>query len=111
VIEVTLSDALRIAPARMTVTAGVPVTFVITNGGLLDHEFYLGDATAQAEHEAAMRSDAGTMAHDRANSVAVPPGQTKELTYSFPLHGEWLAGCHVTGHYAGGMRATITVTE
>ena len=106
-----MSDALRIEPAQMTVTAGVAVTFVVTNGGLLDHEFYLGDAMAQAEHEAEMQAAGGSMAHDRSNAVAVPPGQTKTLKFTFPAPGEWLAGCHVTGHFAGGMRATITVTE
>ena len=38
----------------MTVPAGVPVTFVVTNSGTTDHEFYLGDEDAQAEHEKEM---------------------------------------------------------
>ena len=45
-IEVTLTDALRIEPATMTVPAGVPVTFVVTNAGVLELEFYLGDEMA-----------------------------------------------------------------
>jgi len=46
-IEVQLTDALRIEPPEMTVPAGVPVTFVVTNAGSIDHEFYLGDEDAQ----------------------------------------------------------------
>jgi uncharacterized cupredoxin-like copper-binding protein len=96
-------------PTSMTVPAGIPVTFVITNTGAIDHEFVLGDEEAQAEHEAEMA--AGGMRHDEPEGVAVAPGESKELTYTFTEAGETLAGCHFPGHYGGGMKATITVTE
>jgi len=108
-IEVTLTDSLKIEPTAMTVPAGVPVTFVVTNSGVTDHEFYLGDAAAQAEHEKEM-AEMGGMTHDEPEGIAVEPGETKELTYTFAEAGETLAGCHVVGHYGGGMKATITVT-
>lgn len=108
-IEVTLTDALKIEPAAMTVPAGVQVTFVVTNSGATDHEFYLGDEAAQAEHEKEM-AEMGGMTHDEPEGIAVEPGETKELTYTFAEAGESLAGCHVVGHYGGGMKATITVT-
>ncbi len=107
--EVTLTDALRIEPAMMSVPAGVPVTFVVTNTGAIDHEFYLGDEAAQAEHEREMQTMGGMM-HDEPEGIALDPGETKELTYTFALPTDTLAGCHVVGHYAGGMRASITVT-
>ena len=108
-LEVNLTDALKIEPAAMTVPAGVPVTFVVTNSGATDHEFYLGDEEAQAAHEKEM-ADMGGMGHDEPEGIAVKPGETKELTYTFADPGETLAGCHVVGHYGGGMMATITVT-
>jgi uncharacterized cupredoxin-like copper-binding protein len=108
-VDVTLTDALKIEPAAMTVPAGVPVTFVVTNSGTTDHEFYLGDEAAQAAHENEM-AEMGGMAHDETEGIAVKPGETKELTYTFEEAGETLAGCHVAGHYGGGMKATITVT-
>ena len=108
-IEVNLTDALRIEPGAMTFPAGVPVTFVVTNTGATDHEFYLGDEEAQAAHEKDM-VEMGGMGHDEPEGIAVKPGETKELTYTFAEAGETLAGCHVAGHYGGGMRATITVT-
>jgi uncharacterized cupredoxin-like copper-binding protein len=108
-IDVALTDELRMEPSSMTVPAGVPVTFVITNTGAIEHEFVLGDEEAQAEHEAEMA--AGGMRHDEPDAVAVAPGQSKELTYTFAEPGETLAGCHVAGHYDVGMKATITVTE
>ena len=109
-IEVNLTDALKIEPAQMTVPAGVPVTFVVTNTGATDHEFYLGDEAAQAEHEQEMM-EMGGMGHDEPEGIAVDPGETKELTRTFVEPGEMLAGCHVAGHYAGGMKATITVDD
>ena len=108
-IEVRLTDTLRIEPSPMTVPAGVPVTFVVTNTGSVDHEFYLGDEAAQLEHETEMQ--AGAMRHDDPEGITVPPGETRELTYTFEAPGDTLAGCHVAGHYLGGMKATITVTQ
>lgn len=107
-IEVTLSDQMRIEPAVMTVRLGQPVTFVVTNSGVIDHEFYLGDEAAQAEHEDEMA--AGAMAHGHPNAVSVAPGATEELTFTFSP-GQWLAGCHLSGHYPSGMRATITFAD
>jgi uncharacterized cupredoxin-like copper-binding protein len=106
-IEVQLTDELKIEPAEMTVPAGVPVTFVVTNTGAIDHEFFLGDEAAQAEHEQEMQ--AGPMAHDEEMGIGVDPGQTKELTVTFPEAGSILAGCHVAGHYAGGMKANVEI--
>lgn len=99
---------LSLEPATMTVPAGVLVTFVVTNAGAIDHEFYLGDEAAQADHEREMQSMGGMM-HDEPQGIALDPGQTKELTFTFTEPGDTLAGCHVTGHYTAGMRAVITV--
>jgi uncharacterized cupredoxin-like copper-binding protein len=107
-VEVKLTDALRMEPGAMTVPAGVPVTFVITNGGATDHEFYLGDERAQAEHEQEMGAMGG-MTHDEPEGIGLKPGETKELTYTFAAAGKALAGCHVVGHYGAGMKAEITV--
>ena len=107
-IEVNLTDALKIEPAQMTVPAGVPVTFVVANTGAIDHEFYVGDEAAQAEHEEEMM-EMGGMGHDEEMGIAVEPGQTKELTITFPKAASMLAGCHVAGHYAGGMKAAVEI--
>jgi uncharacterized cupredoxin-like copper-binding protein len=107
-IDVQLTDALRIEPTEMRVPADVPVTFVVTNTGATDHEFFLGDEAAQAEHEDEMQ-DMGGMSHDEEMGIAVEPGETKELTVTFPDTGSIIAGCHVAGHYAGGMKATIEI--
>ncbi len=108
-IEVSLTDSLRIEPAAITVPAGVPVTFVITNSGGTDHEFYLGDEAAHAAHEKEMAAMGG-MGHDEPEGIPVKPGQTRELTYTFAQPGQTLAGCPVAGHFGAGMKAAITIT-
>ena len=108
-IEVKLTDALKMEPAEMTVKVGQPVTFVVTNAGATDHEFFLGDETAQNEHGTEMKSMGGMMAHDEANGIGLKPGETKELTHTFAAVGPFQAGCHVNAHYDTGMKMTITV--
>jgi uncharacterized cupredoxin-like copper-binding protein len=105
---VKLTDALRIEPASMTVPAGVPVTFIVTNSGSVEHEFVLGDEAAQAEHETEMGGSMG-MGEDEEMAIGVDPGATKELTVTFPTAASLIAGCHVAGHYLGGMKATVVV--
>jgi uncharacterized cupredoxin-like copper-binding protein len=107
-IEIRLSDALKMEPATVTVPAGSPVTFVVTNTGALDHEFYIGDEQAQAAREQAMPG-AATAPPDAQNLIGLKTGQTKELTVTFGSPGSSLAGCHIAGHYLAGMKATITI--
>lgn len=94
----------------MAVPAGVPITFVVTNTGQIDHEFMLGDEAAQADHEQEMLAP-GAMAHDHSYAITVKPGQTKELVYTVESAGQLLAGCHIPGHYPAGMKATINVVD
>lgn len=111
-IAVTLTDAMRIEPSSMNVEAGTPVTFVVTNVGVIPHEFMLGDEDIQDEHEQEMLQMGGMpMDHDHANAITVQPGQTKQLPYTFAEPGTTLAGCHLPGHYPAGMMATITIAS
>lgn len=107
-VEITLTDAFRIEPGDVTVPVGVPVTFVVTNTGAIDHEFYVGDEAAQDAHEQEMQTMGG-MAHDEAMGIPLKFGQTRELTITFDAAGGLLAGCHVSGHFGAGMKSTITV--
>lgn len=109
-IAVTLTDAMRIEPSLMSVAAGKPVTFVVTNTGVIPHEFTLGDQDVQDEHEQEMLQMGGMpMDHDHANAITVQPGETKQLVYTFEQPGTSQAGCHLPGHYPAGMMATINI--
>ena len=109
-IEVVLTDSLAIELDTTTFPVGVPVTFVIANTGAAEHEFYLGDEAAQVAHEAEMMANGG-MSHGDPEGIAVAPGETRELVYTFTKAGMTLAGCHVAGHYAAGMMTQLTVTD
>ena len=93
-------------PDAIEVEPGQTVRFVIHNTDPIDHEFILGDEHVQLVHEE------GTEAHHppRPGEVSIPPGATVVTTYTFPVSGGSLIfGCHLPGHYAYGMRGSVTV--
>lgn len=107
VVNVTLVDALRIEPAQIAVRAG-QVDFVVTNTGTAEHEFFIGDEAAQAQHEKEMSQ--GGMAMDEPDGISVAPGATKTLSMFLSSAGILVGGCHVSGHYAAGMKTQITIS-
>ena len=107
IVEINASDSLAFEPAEVTVAAGETITFRIVNQGSLVHDFTLGDQATQDEHEAEMAE--GGMVHDQPNVVAIPGGETVELTWTFPESGTVLIGCHEPGHYAAGMKGRVTI--
>jgi len=112
-VAITADDALRFTPDSLTVRKGETVAFVVTNTGVLPHEFVIGDEDVQAEHEEEMATGEEEAMDDMATPVAIeiPPGETRTLVYRFDEPGMILIGCHVPGHYDGGMKGVITVTE
>ncbi|HET8998809.1 MAG TPA: heavy metal translocating P-type ATPase [bacterium] len=109
-IAVKATDGLRFVPGTITVRADETVAFVVTNTGRLPHEFVIGTAAIQDTHEREMASGMHmTMGDEAAFSLDLPVGQTRTLVYRFRTPGVLLYSCHVLGHYAGGMRGTITV--
>lgn len=107
-IAVEALDSLRFEPASIAVDVGETVRFVVTNAGEIPHEFVLGDEATQQAHEEQM-TDQGHMAMEAMASLTLEPGATQEATVTFDAAGEFLFGCHVPGHYAGGMVGTVTV--
>lgn len=108
VVAVRMTDDLRFDPPAFTFRAGETVRFEVTNAGETAHEFLIGDEAAQAEYEAEM-TDGHGVDHDSSVGVSVDPGETESFDYTFTEAGQLLVGCHEPGHYAGGMRAAITV--
>jgi len=72
------------------------------------HEFFVGTTEDQLEHEREMATSAPM--HAEPGQIDVPAGQTVRLVYTFDQSGTLEYGCHVPGHYAAGMRGTITVS-
>jgi uncharacterized cupredoxin-like copper-binding protein len=92
-------------PAEITVQAGTPVRFVVTNDGGLAHDFFIGTNREQKERE----SGEGQPGPDR--YIEVPPGETRTLTMTFAEAGKTFAGCVVPGHYSAGMRSSVVIEE
>ena len=108
-LEIVAADPYEFDPEDIAVEPGETVTFEVTNEGDQVHEFVLGDRAYQDSHEEEMA--AGSMHHD-GNAVTVAPGDTEELTWTFPSDGsvsELYYGCHEPGHYDGGMVGTIRI--
>ena len=95
----------RFEPEHFRFEAGQVVTFVISNSDPIDHEFIVGDQAVQHRHET------GTEPYHAAipTEVTVPAGETVTTTIRFGEPGRLLVGCHLPGHYAYGMKGTITV--
>ncbi len=106
-VTATLSDDMAIQLSESDFQVGETVRFEVTNEGAIVHEFYLGDEEEQAHHAEEM-AEMG-MSHDDPNGVAVEPGATETLEYTFAQAGEILAGCHEPGHYEAGMAASMNV--
>jgi len=107
-VKVEALDELRFDPASIEVEAGETVTFEVTNAGENDHEFSLGDDEFHMEHEEEMAGD-DSMMMDQDNAVSLAPGETKEITWTFPESGEVTYACHVAGHFEGGMAGVVAV--
>ncbi|MDE1887021.1 MAG: multicopper oxidase domain-containing protein [Gammaproteobacteria bacterium] len=109
VIHVHALDTLRFEPARIVVSRGETVEFIVSNAGKLAHEFVIGDAALQAAHQQEMQAMPGMgMRHD-VNAVSLPPGQTRDLVWTFTRDGTVEYACHVAGHFAAGMVGKIII--
>ena len=109
-IEIAQFDTYAFQPSSISVAVGETVMFEVTNEGKSVHEFVIGDAAMQNEHEMEMADMGGMSMGDEPNAIALDPGETKTLVWSFTEAGSFEYGCHESGHYAQGMVGTIQVT-
>jgi uncharacterized cupredoxin-like copper-binding protein len=106
-----MKDELVYQPTTLAAKVGDKIRFVFTNTGRLAHDALIGDTHAQEEHEAAGGQDHENHHGDEPPPfVTVSPGDTDEIVYVFETPGEIIIGCHQPGHYAAGMKLTVTVT-
>ncbi len=109
-VEIKSTDDLKFDPATVSVKRGETVAFQVTNPTKVDHEFVVGDATFQDDHEKEMRAmPAGMAMGDEPMSIDLPAGQTKTIDLTFPNAGTLVYGCHEPGHYPAGMKGEIKI--
>jgi uncharacterized cupredoxin-like copper-binding protein len=108
------ADEYSFDPAAISVRVGETIKFVVVNNGKLMHELTIGDAAEQEAHQQSM-SKMSDMKHDEgtqqmpANSLHIPPGQTRELTWMFSKDGKLIIACNYPGHSVLGMVGSLEV--
>jgi uncharacterized cupredoxin-like copper-binding protein len=90
------------------VKRGEQIKFVITNAGLLAHEFILADTADNLKHAALMKKYPD-MEHDDPNGKTVQPGAKAEMLWRFTKTGTFEFSCLIPGHREAGMVGTVTV--
>lgn len=101
-VEIRMTDAMRFAPATVTVRPGETLRFVVHNDGKLMHEFVIGTPAALDEH-AALMVKFPDMEHDAPYMAHVPPGGRAEVVWRFNRGGDIRYACLIAGHYQAGM--------
>ena len=106
-------------PDPLQLVRGETVRFTILNGGLIEHEFVLGDSTVQlawAEADARASAPAPFTTPPPASvppdvgglRVVVPSGQSIVALHTVPNAPEMIeVACHLPGHLEQGMRARV----
>ncbi len=105
-------------PDPLHLIPGETVRFTIINGGLIEHEFVLGDASVQsawAEADArasppgpfATPPPASVPADVGGLRVLVGSGQTAVAVHTVPSGPQIELACHLPGHLQEGMRARV----
>ncbi|MGH2718780.1 MAG: cupredoxin domain-containing protein [Actinomycetota bacterium] len=106
-------------PSDVAVKAGTAVRFTVVNTDPIDHEFIVGDEALQQQEETGTDT-----VHDGSvpGQISVPAGTTRSLVVTMPRRspdqppgvpgaGSLIFACHLPGHYAYGMRGSITLTS
>ena len=110
-LHINALDSMRFEPAEVHVEPGETVRFVVTNRGKLLHEFVIGDAREQREHELEMEKMPDAPMHDP-NGISLRPGETRSIIWTFPDRSMQVEyACHQPGHFAAGMLGLILVDQ
>jgi FtsP/CotA-like multicopper oxidase with cupredoxin domain len=88
-VDITLTE-FSISPDEISVPAGVPVTFTVTNAGVAEHDFTIAGV---------------------AGTETLAAGATTTLETDALEAGSYPVLCTIAGHEPAGMTATVTVTD
>lgn len=107
-VKVEMRDSMRFSPDKIHVKKGDTVLFVIHNGGALKHEFVLGTDKELKAHNEFMKQNPD-MEHDDDSMVSLAPDDTAEIIWQFTRSGTVHFACLQPGHYAAGMKGSVSV--
>ena len=108
-VPVTLSD-FKVSAPTTTFSAGTHYHFVVTNNGMMTHEFMIFPSMAGM----------GSMSMDDMHKQSlvmidsIAPGGSKTVDVTFPpssIGSSLELACHLPGHYEAGMKLPITINK
>ena len=111
VVEIMMHEGngtMSYQPNAVEVKRGEQIKFVITNAGVLPHEFILANTADNLKHAALMKKFPD-MEHDDPNGKTLQPGAKAELLWRFSKTGTFEFSCLIPGHREAGMVGTVTV--
>jgi uncharacterized cupredoxin-like copper-binding protein len=105
-------EGYHFIPDDIVVHEGETVRFMITNQTDRAHELFIGTPAEQeadeARHQGASPMEQPNMSH-YGYGIYLPAYGAGEFEYHFTVANGIMIGCHLPGHWAAGMRASITV--
>lgn len=113
VVEIAMREEgarMMFVPDRVEVRRGEQIRFVLTNEGMVNHEFILGTRQEIEEHAIEMKKNLG-MEHDDAHSKTLGMYGTEELVWHFTKSGRFVFACLIPGHLEKGMIGTVIVQD
>ena len=111
VVLVTMREGdgkMMFIPDRVEIKRGEQIRFILTNTGLLEHEFILATSEENLKHAEEMKKNPD-MEHDDPNGKRLAPKKTNEIVWRFSKAGTFEYGCLIPGHREAGMVGTIIV--
>jgi hypothetical protein len=100
-VSVTLTDT-RIAATQTTFRVGVAYAFVVSNLSTIENELLIA-VRGETDHPL-------VAGNDQASVTAIPPGQSKTLTWTFTEPGSYVLACRVPGRFEMRTFLAIDVT-
>lgn len=98
-------------PGSIEVQPDETVRFVISNDGMIEHEFVFSTTAEIIAHKDEMMTEAAhDMPHDTDNAITLQPGERGELASTFANAGVFEFACLIPGHYEAGMFGPLVVT-
>ena len=107
-VVVRMGDDMRFQPGQLTVRRGDTLRLQVHNDGKVMHEYVIGTPAENAKH-AELMIKFPAMEHDEPYMAHVPPGQMREIVWTFNRPGTFEFACLIAGHYQAGMKGLITV--
>ena len=112
----------RFDPTPVVLVPGETVRFTILNGGLVDHDFVIGDEAVQRAWHAADAAATPPMLLATAPPASVPPdtgglrvllgsGQQAIVEYTVPTGQPLALLCHIPGHIEKGMVGAVDLRD